>query len=434
MSKVLLIIQREYFTRVRNKTFILLTLFAPVLYGLLIALPILASRFIGQDARVIDVVDESNKIAYHLPDNGDVIFQYSKESFESLKSKMHDKEGPQLILHIPKDLNIFKPDGINLLARKNVSVGVSSHIEGLLSDRIRQLKIETLKLDANLVDSLETSVAINIRENTLSGEKERSSAAASGASAAGGILIYMFIFLYGGLVLRGVQEEKQNRIVEIIVSSIKPFQLMMGKILGIALVGLTQFVVWILLTLVVVTAIGAAFAPSPEEIMATQKFAMNGAAQMQNAGGFDKITSALGTLNLPFILGMFMFYFLGGYLLYSSMFAAVAAAVDSQSDLYQFMFPISLPIVFSISMIGYIMENPDSNFTFWLSIIPFTSPVVMMARLPFDVPTSHLLLSGVLLILGFIATTWMAGKIYRTGILMYGKKITYKELVKWLFY
>jgi ABC-2 type transport system permease protein len=288
-----------------------------------------------------------------------------------------------------------------------------------------------------MIDTLVTDVAIQIKERT--GERESSSIAATGAAFGGGFLIYMFIFLYGGLVLRGVQEEKQNRIVEIIISSVKPFQLMMGKILGIAMVGLTQFIVWIVLTVLTTAIFGALLQPDAATLEMAHRMAGPGAhavvpTEAGNYATYQKAIGAIGSLNLPMLLGMFLFYFLGGYLLYSSLFAACAAAVDSQSDMYQLMFPISLPIVLSIALIGAIIESPDSSLAFWLSIIPFTSPVIMMARLPFDVPWWQMLLSMFILVTGFLLTTWLAGKIYRTGILMYGKKITWKELGKWLFY
>jgi ABC-2 type transport system permease protein len=229
------------------------------------------------------------------------------------------------------------------------------------------------------------------------------------------------------MVTRGVQEEKQSRVVEIVISSVKPFQLMMGKIIGIALVGLTQFAIWILLTVIITTISGQAIsAGHPAGGMAGQSGT--------NQGELQHAILALGTLPIPLLVGMFLFYFLAGYLLYSSIFAAVASAVDSQADMSQFMLPISIPIIFSIASISSIIENPDGPFAFWMSIIPLTSPIVMMARIPFGVPTWQIALSMIVLVGSFILSTWMAAKIYRTGILMYGKKITWKELGKWLFY
>ena len=241
-----------------------------------------------------------------------------------------------------------------------------------------------------------------------------------------GILIYMFIFMYGTMVMRGVIEEKTNRIVEIIISSVKPFQLMIGKILGVALVGLTQFILWVFLT-ILISSIAETMFVSSEEISNS----INSADQSLI---FNELTKLTGGIDLLLIFFSFLFYFLFGYLMYSALFAAVGSAVDAEADTQQFMLPITIPLIFSFILIQPIMDNPDGVLAFWMSIIPLTSPIIMMARLPFGVESWELIFSMLLLILGFICTTFIAGKIYRTGILMYGKKISYKELWKWLTY
>ena len=241
-----------------------------------------------------------------------------------------------------------------------------------------------------------------------------------------GILIYMFIFMYGTMVMRGVIEEKTSRIVEIIISSIKPFQLMMGKILGVALVGLTQFILWILLTIIMATVAELTFldANSMATTMSTDEQSII----------LTQLTSITGGINLTQIFLSFIFYFLAGYLMYSSLFAAVGSAVDAEADTQQFILPITIPLILAFVLIQPIMDNPEGSLAFWMSIIPFTSPVIMMVRLPFGVDNWELLLSAGILIGSFIASTWLAGRIYRTGILMYGKKASYKELWKWLKY
>ena len=434
MNKILLILRREYYTRVRNKAFIILTLVAPLLYGLLIALPILATKF-GQEIRTVDVVDETGNFKYKLRNSDELFFRYSKLTLPEEKKKMLEKNGPQLILYIPDKFDIFQPNSLQLFSSKNLGLNFNKEVEDAVNERVRDLRIAKLNLNKSLIDTLKTDVNIPVLMNNGTGDKASSSAGASAAALAGGFLIYMFIFLYGGMVLRGVQEEKQSRIVEIIISSVKPFQLMMGKIIGIALVGLTQFIVWVFLTIATTILIGMVFTPSPEQMHMAHSVASGTPAMMGSSSeGMNKISEAIAGLDLPVLLGMFVFYFLGGYLLYSSLFAACAAAVDSQTDMYQFMFPISLPIIISISLIASVIGNPDSSLSVWLSIIPFTSPVIMMARLPFNVPVWQMALSAFLLIGCFIFTTMLAGKIYRTGILLYGKKITWKELGKWLFY
>ena len=426
LFRSLLIIQREYKTRVRNRTFLLLTFLAPVFYGLLILMPFLASQ-IGKEKKAVIVVDKSGRFTNKLASSSKADFEFSEEPLNRLEEEQKKPTGPEHILYIPSDLDIYHPKGILLVAKKNVGAGFKIFLDSILANRISEMKMAASGISHAQLDSLKSRVDIGLRINTSKGMVESSSTATTAAAFAGGFLIYIFIFLYGGLVLRGVQEEKQNRVVEVIISSVKPFELMLGKIIGVALVGLTQFLIWVLLTLFFTLVVGNA--------MTMMQHTGQMAAQTSGAHlALDSATNALQTLPIPLLIGMFIVFFLGGYLLYSSLFAAFAAAVDSQTDIYQFMFPISLPIVFSIALVPGIIDSPDSTLAFWLSIIPFTSPVIMMARLPFGVDVWQLLLSVGVLAGGFLLTTWLASRIYRVGILMYGKKITYRELAKWLFY
>jgi ABC-2 type transport system permease protein len=248
----------------------------------------------------------------------------------------------------------------------------------------------------------------------------------------------MFVFLYGVQVMRGVMEEKTNRIVEVMISSVKPFQLMMGKIIGIAGVGLTQILIWIVLGIVVVSALTFVFVVDADMIQQASEMSKqmpNDAAKNAVAiQGGSNVMFALSTINFPLIISCFVFYFLFGYLLYAALFGAIGAAVDSETDTQQLMLPVTIPLILSISLASAIISEPNGQLAFWMSVIPLTSPVAMMVRVPFIGIGWELLLSITLLILGFLGTTWMAAKIYRVGILMYGKKATYKELVKWLFY
>ncbi|MDO8753240.1 MAG: ABC transporter permease, partial [Anaerolineales bacterium] len=251
-----------------------------------------------------------------------------------------------------------------------------------------------------------------------------------------GFVIYMFILLYGQMVMQGVMEEKQSRIVEVIISSVKPFELMMGKIIGIAMVGLTQLAIWIILGIAIIAGAkgmmpAAQHAGTAQEIMAQAQVANQAPAQLDK---MQDILSMLGSVNFPLIIGCFIFFFIGGYLLYSSMFAAVGSAVDAMEDAQQFMMPIMMPIILAILVMMSAIKNPEGSTAFWFSIIPFTSPVVMMARIPFGVPAWQLGLSMLVLVITFVGMVWAAGKIYRTGILMYGKKASWKELGKWLTY
>ena len=262
-----------------------------------------------------------------------------------------------------------------------------------------------------------------------------------------GFLIYLFIFMFGAQVMRGVIEEKTSRIIEVIISSVKPFQLMMGKIIGIAFVGLTQFLLWVILTIMIVTGVKSAVFPEKDASqIKAQTELISTAGSMQNIQGIDAVDAeqsmseienifgSIENINFGIILGSFLFFFIGGYLLYAALFAAIGSAVDSEADTQQFMLPITIPLILSIIVMMNAIQTPDSPIAFWFSIIPFTSPVIMMVRIPFGVPYWQLFLSMGLLIITFIGATWVAAKIYRTGILMYGKKTTYKELWKWLRY
>jgi len=273
-----------------------------------------------------------------------------------------------------------------------------------------------------------------------SGEQEGSSAAATIAGFAASFLIYIFIFMYGSIVMRGVIEEKTNRIVEVIISTVKPFELMMGKVLGVAFVGLTQFMLWIVLTWGI-TAGATAFlvdSKSMEEQSKEMVESTNLNQDMKEKAPSNlkvaKLLNSVSTLNIPLIVGCFLFYFLGGYLMYSALFAAVGAAVDNETDSQQFILPVTIPMILSMVLAQFFISNPDSSMAFWLSVFPLTSPVVMMIRLPFNPPVWEILLSMVMLVFGFVGTIWLAARIYRVGILMHGKKVNYKELSKWLFY
>ncbi len=381
----------------------------------------------GSETKVITVSDESGMFQDRLKSKADIAFEYSKLPYPELKAKTFAASEDAIVLHIPAQINVFDAKGVELTSPSKLSLSTIGDVENALEDQLKVQKMSRLQLRQGMLDSIETRVDITVKQNTLSGDKESSSAAASGFAFGGGFLIYIFIFIYGGMVLRAVQEEKQSRVIEVLISSVKPFQFMMGKILGIALLGLTQFVFWIILTMTITTVLGAILQPDHAKMAAD-------AYSHSSAGQFSSVMKTIASLNIPLILGLFLFYFIGGYLLYSSLFAAVGSAVDSQADAGQLMLPISIPIIFSIAMLTAVINDPMSNLAVILSMIPLTSPIIMIARVPFDVPVWQLILSMSLLILGFIGSTWLAGRIYRVGILMYGKKASWKELGKWLFY
>jgi len=416
MHKIWLIIKREYLVRVRKKSFIIMTILGPILMAALLIVPIyLADE--NQENRIIALNEDAN---YNLEDSEFIHFTTIPTSEAELLKTDFNESPFYALLYI---------DGENftLYSNQQISLSVSKSIERQLEQLIEHEKLKLLGIDLQILEDASTEINITTKIISEDGNTSNSQAEASmGIGFLSGILIYMFIFMYGTMVMRGVIEEKTSRIVEVIISSVKPFQLMMGKILGVALVGFTQFVLWILLTIIISTVAELAFLDV--NVMATE---MNSSDQSVILAQVAELT---GGINLVQIFLAFIFYFLAGYLMYSALFAAVGSAVDAEADTQQFVLPITIPLILSFVLITPIMENPDGTLAFWMSIIPFTSPVIMMVRLPFGVASWEILLSMGVLVSTFIATTWLAGRIYRTGILMYGKKASYKELWKWLKY
>ena len=416
MHKIWLIIKREYLVRVRKKSFIIMTILGPILMAALLIVPtFLATQ--TQENRIIALNEDAN---YILEDSEFIHFTTIPTSEAELLKTDFSESPFYALLYI---------DGENftLYSNQQISLSVSKSIERQLEQLIEHEKLKLLGIDLQILEDASTEINITTKIISEDGNTSNSQAEASmGIGFLSGILIYMFIFMYGTMVMRGVIEEKTSRIVEVIISSVKPFQLMMGKILGVALVGLTQFVLWILLTIIISTVAELAFLDA--NVMATE---MNSSDQSVILAQVAEFT---GGINLLQIFLAFIFYFLAGYLMYSALFAAVGSAVDAEADTQQFVLPITIPLILSFVLITPIMENPDGTLAFWMSMIPFTSPVIMMVRLPFGVTNWELALSIGILITSFIGTTWLAGRIYRTGILMYGKKATYKEIWKWLKY
>ena len=416
MHKIWLIIKREYLVRVRKKSFIVMTILGPLLMVALMIVPIYLAEE-SQEERIIAINQQDE---YLLEDTEYLHFTVIPE-YEANKLTSDFNQSPYYaLLYIEEDNFI-------LYSNQQISLSVSETIERKIEQIIEVKNLKKAGIDPQIIEDASSNINITTKIISEDGNTSNSHSEASmGIGFISGILIYMFIFMYGTMVMRGVIEEKTSRIVEVIISSVRPFQLMMGKILGVALVGLTQFVLWILLTVVISTVVELAFldvGSMANEISANEQSVI-----------LAQITNITGGINLMQIFISFLFYFIAGYLMYSSLFAAVGSAVDAEADTQQFILPITIPLILSFVLIQPIMDNPDGTLAFWMSIIPFTSPVIMMVRLPFGVATWELLLSMGVLVGTFIATTWLAGRIYRTGILMYGKKASYKELWKWLRY
>ncbi|MFP4525935.1 MAG: ABC transporter permease [Bacteroidales bacterium] len=454
MSKIRLILRREYLTRVRKKSFVVMTILGPILFAALVIAPAWISSLGDTDVKKIAVIDNSGFFENNIPETETIKFDYLENtSLDEIKRNFTQTDY-YAVLFI-SELVSHTPSSVVLYSNNKPSFSVKNHISNSIEKDIEKEKLSAAGIDPDVLKSVKTSINIRTVEWTKSGEdKESSTELAMIVGYIGGFLIYFFIFLFGAQVMRGVIEEKTSRIMEILVSSVKPFQMMMGKIIGIGLVGLTQFGLWVILTLVLINGAQSVFFPelgtqsanqvAMQDVMKETNKDPNaiylnqdqegGSAEDTESEKFEEIFGALKDVNIGLMLGIFVFYFLGGYLLYGSLFAAVGSAVDNETDTQQFMLPITIPLILAIIVMINAINSPQGDVAFWFSIIPFTSPILMMVRIPFGVPYWEVALSMILLILTFIGTTWLSGKIYRTGILMYGKKINYKEIWKWIRY
>ncbi|MCF6359593.1 MAG: ABC transporter permease [Cyclobacteriaceae bacterium] len=433
MDKILLILKREYISRVKKKSFLLATFLMPILIGGMYALSIYLSVKDSDEEFLIKVIDESGYVADKIEAKGVAKFEVVKGQVDSIKKNVEEGEGFAL-LYIPK-IDLYDAQGIELYTMQTPGMELESDVDDAVENALEATKMDKLGLRQNTLDSIKTRVSINSK--SLSGEASTSgsSKVAMAIGTISGLLIYMFILIYGSQVMRAVMQEKTSKIVEILVSSVKPYQLMMGKILGVALVGLTQFALWMILTFAILS-IGPMLMDVDPQVAADAASGMSVAgsagSKAQALEAMDKLNDVLGEINIPLILGAFLYFFLTGYLFNAALFAMVGSAVDSEADTQQFMMPIMMPVIVSMMMLGPVLKDPGGDLAFWLSMIPFSAPIIMMVRIPFDVPTWQLVLSMLLMIVGFMGTTWMAGRVYRIGILMHGAKVNYKVIFKWM--
>lgn len=434
MSKIWLILKREFSTRVRKRTFIIMTILGPILSSALFILPAYLAT-LPEDDRTVTILDQPGLLDF---DRGkeSIRFRYlppTKFSLEQAK-EFFANSSDYALLYIPYSSN-NDPDilskGSILFSKGDVSLGVESYVQNQLDKYIQAEKLKAQGVDPDIL--ARTKTRVHLRTINIEAGKETESLAPvkMGIGYIAAFLIYLFVFIYGSQVMRGVIEEKTSRIVEVMISSVKPYQLMAGKIFGLAGVALLQFIIWVvfgvgiyLLTITFVLG---------NKLDAAQ-VAANGAIQNVDNDMIFKIVNTIEAINFPYIIGCFLFFFIFGYLLYAALFAAVGSAVDKESDTQQFMFPISLPLIAGIIVLIRALDNPDGPIAFWFSMIPFTSPIVMMARVPFNIPAWELALSMTILVVTFVVITWLAARIYRTGILMYGKKPKFKELLRWISY
>jgi len=438
MSKTAVIIKREYLRRVSRKSFLILTLLMPFLIAGMVFVPLWLSTIKSDVVRNVAVIDATGKYASLFRDTEQYRFIHSEKALDDYRNS-RDKELFAL-LNITEDL-LRNPKAATLYSEKQIPGDLSRIVNQALTQYLEAEKLASFDIP-NLKEIIAES-KIRFDVQTVKWEKDGTEKASSSmvASFVGmglTVVIYMFILMYGSMVMQGVMEEKTNRIVELIVSSVRPFELMMGKIIGIAFVGLTQAFLWIIMTTALFVAgqflLGGADTAALQQGIALQQTQGTTAINMGQMRETNEVFQILGAINFAEIGIFFIIYFIGGYLLFASVFAAIGSSVNQQEDTQQFMTPIVLFMVFALYAGIYSMNNPDGPLAFWCSVIPFTSPIVMMVRLPFEVPFWEKALSVVLLYLTAFGIVWLSAKIYRVGILMYGKKPSFKEMIKWIKY
>ena len=436
MNKIGLIIKREYLTRVRKRSFLIMTFLGPLLMAAIYIIPIMLALNTSNEKMRIVVVDESHWFEDRLIDNGEHTFVLMpNQPIDSVKNLV--KEGIfDMALYVPPtQLNI--PSNAIVYSIRQVPMEVEAYISNVMQKEIEDQKLMASGVDPEIVSAVKTDVNLQImRMDDKGNEKETFTKVQFTLGIILAMLVYMFIIFFGGQVMQGVAEEKTNRIIEVIISSVKPFQLMMGKIIGVSLVALTQFVLWILLTGVLYVGFSAFIGLSNPGVLSqgtvmTQEIASN---DIMSNESVQSIVQIAQSIDFGTIISTFLIFFILGYLLYATLYAAIGSLVDNNTDSQQFTLPVTVPLIIAIISSFYIVNNPDSGLSVWLSMIPFTSPISMMVRIPFGVPIWQIVLSVVLLAGTFVFMTWFAAKIYRTGILMYGKKLSYKEIFKWLKY
>lgn len=432
MNKILLIIKREYITRIRNKTFIFSTILIPFFFIALVGATAYFSHSNSEELN-IGVYDQSGLFIGKLKSNDNIHYTTVPRAIYDSFAAKSPVEPYNGVLYIPQ-LDIEHPKNIQYIAEKQLGIFSQAQVDDDLNDVLEQERMIRANIDTARLSAIKTN-EISITQKLINEDEENTTANAAVSSAIGymsGFLIYFLMFIYGTMVMRGIMEEKVSRVAEVMVSSVKPFQLMMGKIIGIGAVGITQFLIWVAFLVIGTTVFGASISPADVHQLADAQ------AQTKSLAIAGAMHQVVTQLNIPLLIGAFLFYFVFGYLFYAALFAAVGSAVNEDpQDAQAMMLPITIPIIFSIIIMTRAIANPTGSLAVWCSIIPFTSPIIMMARLPFGFPGTvawwELALSVVCMIGGFLFTTWLSAKIYRTGILMYGKKASWKDMLKWAF-
>ncbi|GAB4145572.1 MAG: ABC transporter permease [Patescibacteria group bacterium] len=427
MSKTLLILQREYLSRIANKWFWILTILIPLGFGLLMIVPILIQTNTSSGPFKIAFLDETGLIKNRLQNSTSLEFKQVEGDLEQLKSS-YIEQGQEAIVYVPKELDLNNPQ-IKFLSDKSPGLTTTFNLTSQLNQAVTDVKLERQGISPETVK--QTKANVNLQTTVLSdrGESAASSGFATALGYGAGIIIYITLLVYGSMVMQGVIEEKSNRIVEILISSVRPFELMLGKILGIIAVGFTQLLIWIVLTIGVSTLAGLLSLSKIDGVNSATQQVINSDVDFQNF--INTTSTGLSGINLPQIMFFFIVYFLGGYLLYSSIFAAIGSLGENERDTQGLTLPVILPVVAGFLIMNASIDNPNGPLAVVGSMIPFTSPIVMMSRLPFGVPWWELTLSVLILIASFFGMIWVSGKIYRYGILRYGQKPTLSDFWKW---
>ena len=434
MNKIWIIIQREFMTRVKKKSFILLTILMPFIFAALIMVPLMLATIEGDEQKKVMVIDKTGRYVGSLKSTANYAFVPTADNKDEYYT---DDSEVEAVVRITDDL-VNNPKAATIYSPREVKAELLGYVETCLGEQVRREKLTAYNIP-ELEDILEDVQAeFHVATVKRNAEGDETSSNTYIAMAAGFIftfLIYMFVMSYGGMVMQSVMEEKTNRIVELMVSSVKPFQLMMGKIIGVALVGFVQLAIWgVMLSVILLVCssiFGLSAAPTVPAV-AGADMQMNAVAQQAASGEAAEIMSALMGLPYAELSIMFVLYFVGGYLLYASFFAAVGASINAQEDSSQFIMPVVLIMVFGLYAAMYSAENTNGPLAFWASMFPLTSPIVMMVRIPFGVPWWEEVLSLGLLFATSMAFVWISARIYRVGILMYGKKPSIREMLKWV--
>ena len=436
MNKIGLIIKREYLTRVRKRSFLLLTFLGPIFMAAIYIIPIMLTLNSHTDHLRVAVVDESRWFENSFTSNEAHTFvPMHGQPIDSIKEMVKTGVFDMALYVPPTQLNI--PSNAIVYSIRQVPMEVETYISSVMEKEIRNQKLMAKGVDPEIVSAVKTDVNLSVMRMDENGnEKETFTEVQFTLGVILAMLVCSFIVFFGGQVMQGVSEEKNNRIIEVIISSVKPFQLMMGKIIGVSLVALTQFVLWIVLTLVLYLGFSAYLGLSNPEMLSqgtimAQEITSN---DIMNNESVQSILQIVHSIDFGTIIACFLIFFILGYLLYATLYAAIGSVVDNNTDSQQFTLPVTVPLMVAIISSFYIVNNPDGALSVWFSMIPFTSPISMMVRIPFGVPIWQIVVSVVLLAGTFVLMTWIAAKIYRTGILMYGKKLSYKEIFKWLKY